>query len=287
MTWLINSGLTEDDLNDAQVMITTIEAKVKESTNPLIQQVELTQIIQTPHETGEHLCNRLREKANRCAFETVTNYHDHQLMLALLRAVSPNIRKKMLLKKVSTFDEASAILLAEEQAANDTKQCTSNKSQEEAEANAMSSYRKTQRYERQNFTPPDTRSDQKQTNNNPKAINPNETKCRRCNETGHWSSNCKAWDQNCGACGRIGHYAVACRAKSWNSQPTPAQANSVKAYLSTQSENERHIYVAQQIEKAKACGLTYNIQAGECHNADKMTPDQKEFMACGNLEGPL
>ena len=40
---------------------------------------------------------------------------------------------------------------------------------------------------------------------------------------------------------------------------------------------------AQQIEKASACGLTYNIEAGRCENAENMTEYQKEFMATGNL----
>ena len=43
-----------------------------------------------------------------------------------------------------------------------------------------------------------------------------------------------------------------CNGKNWNSMATPAQANSVKAYLAKQSINDRCVFNAQQIEKAMA-----------------------------------
>ena len=71
--------------------------------------------------------------------------------------------------------------------------------------------------------------------------------------------------------------------KNWGSTPTVAQAHSVKAYLAEQSVNAKSLFNAQQIEKASACGLTYNIEAERCDNEESMTQYQKEFMATGSL----
>ena len=43
------------------------------------------------------------------------------------------------------------------------------------------------------------------------------------------------------------------------------------------------MFIAQQIKKASACGLTYNIEAVKCNNEENMTQYQKEFMATGNM----
>ena len=65
-------------------------------------------------------------------------------MLTLLKAVRPSIRKKMLLQKVDTFEKAINVLLSEEQANNDTRQCSSSESQN-AEVFATSAYKRDQR----------------------------------------------------------------------------------------------------------------------------------------------
>ena len=69
-------------------------------------------------------------------------------MLTLLKAVKPQIRKKMLLQKVDTFDKAVMVLLSEEQANADSKQCSEPK---DAAVFATSAYKRDQRAERQNF----------------------------------------------------------------------------------------------------------------------------------------
>ena len=65
-------------------------------------------------------------------------------MLTLIKAVAPEVRCKLLLQKVKTFDEACKVVKNEEQAWADTKKC-SQKSSQEAEVNTMSGYKKDQR----------------------------------------------------------------------------------------------------------------------------------------------
>ena len=101
---------------------------------------------QCVHESAEQLRQRIVEKANRCKFEQIRNYQDHQSMLALLRAVHPKIRKKMLLQKVDTFDKAYDVLRNEEQAGRDAEKVAGKHN--EGEANAMSTYRQDQRSDR-------------------------------------------------------------------------------------------------------------------------------------------
>ena len=95
------------------------------------------------------------------------------------------------------------------------------------------------------------------------------------------STNADHW--SCKACGKLGHTARACGTKNWGSTPTVAQAHSVKAYLAEQSVNAKSLFNAQQVEKASACGLTYNIEAERCDNEESMTQYQREFMATGSL----
>ena len=277
LNWLMNSGHDTEDLNDYKFIIKAIEEKIAESTNPLVQQVELSLIIQEEHETGEHLCNRLRAKANRCNFESITNLHDHQLMLALLRAVKPQIRKKMLLKKVTTFDEASAILTAEEQASSDSIQCGPKPEHEMAEAHALSQYRKSQKQERNNYEPKSNERER-----------PEGSKCYRCHQTDHWASSCPDKNSTCGKCKRVGHITRHCRTQTaqgpGSANSITGSANSVSAYLAKQSPIAKEIFINQQIEKAKACGLTFNVQAGKCYNEDQMTEEQREFMITGSLD---
>ena len=98
----------------------------------------------------------------------------------------------MLLQKVDTFEKAINVLLSEEQANADTKQCSGSESQN-AEVFAMSAYRRNQNSERSK---------------------PNEGKseyvCQRCLKPGHRQEKCFARDKKCNDCDKIGHYAVAC-----------------------------------------------------------------------------
>ena len=145
INWLLNMNMEEEESEDPDAVVKIIETHIEATTNPLIQQVELGQIVQHAHESAEQLRQRIMEKGNRCKFETIKNYQDHQQMLALLRAVQPKIRKKMLLMKVDMFEKAYEILRTEEQAGKDADRVAG---RAEGEAHAVSSYRQSQRSER-------------------------------------------------------------------------------------------------------------------------------------------
>ena len=55
LNWLLNNNFSKEDLAKADFVLQAIELKVNESTNPLIQQVEMSKITQNEHETGDHL----------------------------------------------------------------------------------------------------------------------------------------------------------------------------------------------------------------------------------------
>ena len=147
LNWLLNNNFSKEDLAKADFVLQAIELKVNESTNPLIQQIEMSKIAQFETETGDHLVQRIRELAGKCSFEKITNVQDHYSMLTLLKAVKPSIRKKMLLQKVDSFEKAINVLLSEEQANSDTRQCSGTEAQN-AEVFAMSSYRRDQQSQR-------------------------------------------------------------------------------------------------------------------------------------------
>ena len=269
LNWLLNNTFSVEDLAKAEFVLNVIELKVNESANPLIQQVEMSRIAQYEHETGDSLCQRIREVSSKCAYDKITNVQDHFNMITLIIAVKPQVRKKMFLEKVDTFDKAVVVLLSEEQAHADTKQCSESTN---ADVFAASTYKKEQRSERQNFQP------------NGKSMPSPDFVCPRCSRVGlHNQGDCPANYYKCKACDKQGHYAVACKGKLWLNLATPAQANSVKAYLAKQSVNDICVFNAQQVEKAKSCGLTYNIEAGKCEEYETMTEYQKEFIATGSF----
>ena len=53
LKWLLNNTFSVEDLAKADFVLNVIELKVNESANPLIQQVEMSRIVQYEHETGE------------------------------------------------------------------------------------------------------------------------------------------------------------------------------------------------------------------------------------------
>ena len=65
-------------------------------------------------------------------------------LMALVNAVNPEVRRKMLLAQVKICEEASQILKAEQNATNDTQKCT-NLPARKATLNAMSSYKRDRR----------------------------------------------------------------------------------------------------------------------------------------------
>ena len=105
LNWLLNNNFCKEDLAKADFVLQAIEMKVNESTNPLIQQVEMSKISQFDNETGDHLIQRIRDISSKCAYDKITNVQDHLNMLTLLKAVRPSIRKKMLLQKVDSFEK--------------------------------------------------------------------------------------------------------------------------------------------------------------------------------------
>ena len=117
-------------MSKADFVLQAIELKVNESTNPLIQQVEISKIVQNKHETGDHSVQRIRDVSSKCAYDKITKLQEHLNMLTLLKAVRPSVRKKMLLQKVDTFEKVISVLLSEEQTNSDTRQCSEPKDAE-------------------------------------------------------------------------------------------------------------------------------------------------------------
>ena len=203
--------------------------------------------------------------------EKITNVQDHYSMLTLLKAVRPSIRKKMLLQKVDTFEKAINVLLSEEQANSDARQCSGSSSEPpDAEVFATSAYKRDQRSERQSFS----------TNSNmpePGYV------CSRCRAVGkHFSVNCPAISRKCTNCDKVGHYAPACR-KSFNrSRNAPSSgsghANAIRAYVERLSPNDLAVFNAQQIEKAENNGLVYNVETNDVENLENMTRHQRAGM---------
>ena len=263
LNWLLNNNFSEDDLAKAEFVLQAIELKVNESSNPLIQQIEMAKITQQEHETGDHLVQRIRDISSKCAYEKVTNVQDHLNMITLLKAVKPNIRKKMLLQKVDTFDKAIDVLLSEEHAATDSKLCTETK---DAAVFATSTYKRSQREERQGYV-----------------NKPVKEPCHRCTRMGHSPDKCWAKERKCDNCDEIGHLSPACK-KEGPKQETKGSgfAHTVRAHVETLTPNEAAIFNASQIEKAEHCGLVYNVQKNDIEDAENMTRHQR-FGMFGHL----
>ena len=120
LAWLASCNFENEAMEDHKFILKAIEDKISRISNPLIQQVELAHIQQHEHESADSLIQRVQTKANKCLFKSISNFHDNQAMLTLIRACKPEVRRKMLLQKVKTFDEACEILKNEEQASSDT-----------------------------------------------------------------------------------------------------------------------------------------------------------------------
>ena len=222
LAWLISKGFEEKQMDDPEFLVRALEEKIAKGSNPLIHQVELLQISQFAHETTDSLVQRIQEKARKCDFKAVTNVTNHQCLVTLLQAVPSEVRQKLFLAKVKTFEEAIEIVQNEERAKSDAKSCSASSSRHEvAEGNAMSGYKKNQREEQKGWLP--------------KMANPStplaEVTCFRCYLKGHWASDCPHIDKPCQACGKIGHTGAACRTKHWDMKASKAQANSCRAYL--------------------------------------------------------
>ena len=208
-------------MDDPEFLVRALEEKIAKGSNPLIHQVELIQISQFAHETTDSLVQRIQEKARKCDFKAVTNITNHQCLITLLQAVPSEVRQKLFLAKVKTFEEAIEIVQNEERARSDAKSCSQSKSgYETAEGNAMSGYRKNQREAQRGWVA-------KADPSTPLV----EVMCFRCCVKGHWAYDCPHKDKPCPACGKIGHTGPACRTKHWDMKASKAQANSCRAYV--------------------------------------------------------
>ena len=136
LAWIASRGFDDEELEDYKFLIQAIEDKISRVSNPLVHQIELLQVQQHQHESADALIQRIQEKAAKCKLQTVKNFTDNQSMLTLIKAVSPEVRRKLLLQKVKTFEEACEIVKNEEQASADTKKC-SQRSSQEAEMSAV------------------------------------------------------------------------------------------------------------------------------------------------------
>ena len=127
-------------------------------------------------------------------------------MLTLIKAARPEVRRKMLLQKVKTFDDACQILKNEEQASEDTKKCSQTPSQmQEAEGNAVSGYKRDQRAQHtEKFNRPAKES----------LENFKPACCIRCHSRDHMAHQCPALSKTCNKCQKPGHLPFACLNKS-------------------------------------------------------------------------
>ena len=182
LAWIASKGFEDGDLENYKFLLQAMEDKISRVSNPLVHQVELHQIQQHQHESADALIQRVQEKAAKCKLQAIKNFTDHQSMITLVKAVQPEVRRKMLLQKVQTFEEACEILKNEEQATADTKKCSQRPAQE-AETNAMSGYKRDQRSQHANKY-----SSQKDRNESQQSSKP--FSCIRCHSKDHLEFNC-------------------------------------------------------------------------------------------------
>ena len=210
LAWLASKTFNESELSDHKFIIKAIEDKIQRQSNPLVHQIELLQMSQHAHESADSLIQRVQEKATKCQFQSIKNFVDHQSMVTLIKAVRPEVRRKMLLQKVKSFEEACDILKNEEQASEDTQKCSQARSQvQEAEGNAISVYKRDQRSQHnEKFA---SQKLQRESLQNFKPFC-----CIRCHSKDHLAHDCPALLQNktCNKCQKVGHFSYACLNKS-------------------------------------------------------------------------
>ena len=206
LAWIASKGFDHDELGDYKFLLKAMEEKISRTSNPLVHQVELQQMQQFQHESADSLIQRIQEKAAKCKLQSVKNVTDHLSMITLIKAVQPEVRRKMLLQKVSTFEDACDILKNEEQATSDSNKCSYTRSQmQEAEGNAISGYKKDQKVQHNvKFNMPPKES----------LENFKPACCIRCHSKDHMAHQCPAINKTCNKCQKPGHLSFACLNKS-------------------------------------------------------------------------
>ena len=67
------------------------------------------------HESADNFYQRILAHADKCEFEEIKNYKNyksHMCLLTFLRGVDPDLRRKMLLAKVITYEESVEIMIS-------------------------------------------------------------------------------------------------------------------------------------------------------------------------------
>ena len=64
------------------------------------------------NETADHFYQRVNEQIDKCDFESIKNFKNHQAMATIIRGVDSELRRKMLLAKVETFEQGVEIMRA-------------------------------------------------------------------------------------------------------------------------------------------------------------------------------
>ena len=176
----------------------------------------------------------------------------------------------MLLQKVDTFEKAINVLLSEEQANSDTRQCSGSEPKD-ADVFATSAYKKDQKSEHQNV-------------NTSKSTPRSDYSCYRCNTVGHhYQNECPHIDKKCYKCDAVGHLSSTCKRQSNSRNSVPSgRANAIRAHIETLSPNQVAVFNAGQIEKAEHCGLVYNVETNDVEEPENMNRHQK-FAMFGHL----
>ena len=205
LRWLQNRNFKSAELRDAEFLIKAIKTYIKSTSNPTVKHVEMGYIQRFENESADNLFQRINALADKCEFESIKNYKNHSCMLTLVCSVDSSLRKKMLLAKVETYEDAVAIMKAQENATKDSEQCAGPKNI--ASANRVSAYKNDQKQKYANANSSSHRDSQ--TSSRP-------FKCIRCHSTKHQAHNCPALLENkiCNKCQTPGHLAHACLRES-------------------------------------------------------------------------
>ena len=205
LQWLRHRNFSSGELSDATFLVKAIQNYISTTSNPTVRHVEMGFITRHSHESADHFYQRINAHADKCDFESIKNYKNYQCLLTLLRGVDPELRRKMHLAKVSTYEEAVDIMKAEENATRDSNMCTN--TPHEATANRVSAYKgnQKQQYAQQNSSSNHSPHKDAQSSSKP-------YRCIRCHSTEHQAHECPALIKNktCDKCQTPGHLAHAC-----------------------------------------------------------------------------